>query len=139
MTHGLLLGRRLLLGGLLLGRGLLLGLLWLGGGGGLLLVFRAELVGALDLDEIPVSDGLLEGIEEHAVQPLLVLGQVGLHVLLDGDGRRAGAVLQLRDGREYPGLVRHGSDALRFARRGTADGGGQVAKEMRNEKVESGD
>ena len=133
MTHGLLLGGRLLLGGLLLGRGLLLGLLGLGGSGGLLLVFRAELVGGLDLGEIPVGDGLLEGVEEHAIQPLLVFGEVGLHVLLDGNRGRAGAVLQLRDGRDDAGLVRHGRcDLLVLAedgrRRRTA------AEEMRNEK-----
>ena len=64
--------RRLLLlwGGLLLGRCLLLGgLLGLGGGGGLLLEAGRELVGALGLREVPVGHGLLQGVQERAVQP----------------------------------------------------------------------
>ena len=84
-----------------LGSGLFLGsLLGLQGSGGLLLVLGAELVGGLHLGEVTISYGLLQGVEEDAVHPLLVSGQVGLHVLLDGDGGAAGAVLELRDGGE---------------------------------------
>ena len=115
LTHRLLLGGRLLLSGLLLlrrclllRRGLLLGLLGLGGGSGLLLVLGADLVRGLGLRQIAVGHGLLQGRQEGAVQPLLVLGEVGLHVLLDGDGGGAGAVLELRDGGDDSGFVRHG-------------------------------
>ena len=121
-THGLLLGRRLLLRSglllgrrLLLGRGLLLGcrlllrcdLFGLGGG---LLVIGAELVGALDLGKNAIGHGLLQGVQEHGVEPLLVGGEVGLHVLFDGDGRGTVAVLEGLDGLDDISFVRHGDD-----------------------------
>ena len=121
-THGLLLGCRLLLrSGLLLGRRLLLGcrlllgsrlLLWcdlLGLGGGLFEI-SAELVGALDLGKVAIRHGLLQGVQEHGVEPLLVGGEAGLHVLLDGDGGRAVAVLEGSDGLDDLCFVRHGDD-----------------------------
>ena len=109
-THGFLLR-----GGLLLGRGLLLRslrLLGLQSGGGLLFVVGAELVGGLGLREIAIGHGLLQRVQEHAVQPFLVLREVGLHVLLDGDGGGAGTVLELRDGGDDSCFVRHGDDCL---------------------------
>ena len=107
-TYSLLLGCTLLLlrsrllfwHGLFLRSGLLRSLLGLERGSGLLLVLGAELVGGLDLGEIAVGNGLLQGVQEHTVHPLFVGGEVGLHVLLDGDGGGSGAVLELRDGGE---------------------------------------
>ena len=115
-THGLLLWCRLLLrSGLLLGGCLLLGsrlllrcdLLGLGGS---LFEISAELVGALDLGEDSIGDGLLQGVQEHGVEPLLVGREVGLHVLLDGDGGGTVAVLEGRDGLDDFCFVRHGDD-----------------------------
>ena len=44
----------------------------------LLLEVGRELVGALGLCEVPVGHGLLRGVQERAVQPLLAGGHVGL-------------------------------------------------------------
>jgi len=87
-------------------------LLGLQGGGGLLPVLGAELVRSLGLEEVAVDHGLLQGVQEDAVHPLLVSGEVGLHVLLDGNGGGAGAVLELRDGCEDSCFVRHGVDGF---------------------------
>ena len=108
-TYGLLLGGSLLFGCSLLGSGLLLrGLLGLAGSLGLLLERRTQLVRSLDLDEVSGLNTVLEGLEKSGVHPLLVGGHVGLHVLLDGDGGGAGAVLELRDGFDDSCFVRHG-------------------------------
>ena len=95
-THSFFLGCGLLLRSrLLLGRGLFLRsrLLGLGCCSGLFLVVSAELVRALDLREIPVRHGLLQCAQEHAIQPLINGRKIALHVLLDGNGGGAGAVL----------------------------------------------
>ena len=109
-THSLLLGSSLLLRSrLLLGRGLLLGsLLGLGSSGGLLLEVGTELVRGLDLGEVAIGNHLLEGVQVGTVHPLLIRGEVRLHVLLDGDGGGAGAVLELSDGSDDSSFVRHG-------------------------------
>ena len=94
-THSFFLGRSLPLRSFLLGRGLFLRsrLLGFGCGSGLFLVVGAELVRALDLREIAVRHGLLQRAQEHAIQPLLIGRKIALHVLLDGNGGGAGAVL----------------------------------------------
>ena len=99
-THSLFLRRSLLLRSCLFLRcGLLLrGLLGLGSGSGLLLVVGGELIGRLDLGEVAVGHGLLQGTQERGIHPLLIGREIGLHVLLDGDGGGAGAVLEFRDG-----------------------------------------
>ena len=111
ISHSLLLGRSLLLGSrLLLGRGLLLRSGLLLGLGGLRL--GAELIRSLVLGELAVGHGLLQGLEVHGVHPLLVLGKIGLHVLLDGDGGGSRAVLELRDGGDDSCFVRHVGDGV---------------------------
>jgi len=103
-TYSLLLGCSLLLGsGLLLGC-CLLGCCLLAY---LLLVFGTELVRALDLDKVTVSYGILQGCQESFVQPFLILGKVGLHVLLDSNGGGSGTVLEGGDGFEDSCFVRH--------------------------------
>ena len=79
MTHCFFLGRGLLLLGsrLLLRRGLFLRL---GSRDGLLLVVGAELVRALDLHEIAVGHGLLQGAQEGGIEPLLIRGHCCLRV-----------------------------------------------------------
>ena len=72
---------------LLLRCGLLLrGLLGLGSGSGLLLLFGGELIGRLELGEVAVGNHLLQDTQERGIQPLLIGREIGLHVLLDGDG-----------------------------------------------------
>ena len=90
----------LLRSGLLLGLSLLLGssrltLLCGGGLGG-----GAELEGSLVLGKFTIGNSLVQGFQVHAVHPLLILGKVGLHVLLDGNGGGSGTVLKCRDGVE---------------------------------------
>ena len=50
------------------------------------------------LSELAVGHGPLQRVEEHAVQPFLVFGEVGLHMLLDGDAGGAGAVIESLNG-----------------------------------------
>ena len=115
-----LLGRSLLLGcGLLLGGSLLLGcslLLWRGGLllrsrfrfvglGESLLILRRKLVGVLDLYEISVGYGLLERAEEGCILPLLVGGELILHVLLDSNHGGSSAVLEVLNGRDDSDFV----------------------------------
>lgn len=88
----LLLGGLLNLGGSLLLDGLLLGL-----GGLLALLLRAQLVRALDLDQLLGLDTLLEG--EGQGVPGELDRRVGLgDVSLDGLGRRTSPVLEGEDG-----------------------------------------
>ena len=89
MTHGLFLGcGLLLLRSLFLGCCLLLGisLLRLESRSSLLFVLGTELVRRLDLRKITVGHGLLQRGQEVAIEPLLIGGEIGLHVFLDGDG-----------------------------------------------------
>jgi hypothetical protein len=113
-SSGLLLWGSLFLGGcgllrsssfFLWGGLLLRGSLWLGSD--LLLVLRGELEGALDLDEFTASNTRLEGLEEGGVEPLLVLGELGLHQLLDGNGGGTITVLELQDGGDDVFFVSH--------------------------------
>jgi len=78
---GLLLRRGLILrsSSLLLGSSLL-------GLGGLLLVVGADFVGVLYLHKNAIGNHLLQGTQEHGIQPLLIGGESGLHGLLDGNG-----------------------------------------------------
>ena len=105
ITYSFLLGRSLLLWCSLLLRRSLLGLGCLLG---LILVGSAELVRSLGLDKFTIGHGLLQGFQIHAIHPLLIGWEVGLHVLLDGDGGGAGAVLELGDGFDDSCFVRHG-------------------------------
>ena len=110
----LLCGRRLLLGRRLLGScssRLLLGLV---SRRELLLELRRELVGVLDLHKISGGNARFERLQKGSVLPLLVLGELGHHELLDGDHARTGAVLEFRDGFDDSVLVRHG-DAVCFS------------------------
>jgi hypothetical protein len=100
----------LLLGGsLLLRGGLLLRGSSLFGGRSLLLGSSnlLELVASLDLGEFTLLNGTLEGVKEHSVDKLLVLGELFLNYLLDGDGGGTGAILEGFDGVEDGGFVRH--------------------------------
>ena len=92
----------------LLGGGLFLGL-------GLLLEGGTQFVRSLDLHKVSGLNSVLERLEESGVHPLLIGGQVGLHVLFDGDGGRAGAVLELRDGFDDSCFVRHDDCGSWFA------------------------
>ena len=108
------LGSSLLGGSLLLGCSLLLrnSLLRSSLLGRLLLELGRELVGVLGLDKVTSSNTVLQGREESSVQPLLVLWQVVLHVLLDGNRRRTIAVLQRDDGGDNSFLVRHDDSSV---------------------------
>ena len=107
-THSLFLGCSLLLGcGLLLRSSLLLGssrLTLLGGGS---LGGGAKLEGSLVLGKFTIGNSLVQGFQVHAVHPLLILGKVGLHVLLDSNGGGSGTVLEGGDGIEDSCFVRH--------------------------------
>ena len=103
-TYSLLLGCSLLLRSGLLLSCCLLGCCLLAY---LLLVFGTKLVRALDLDEVTVSYGILQGCQESFVQPFLILGKVGLHVLLDSNGGGSSTVLEGGNGFEDSCFVRH--------------------------------
>jgi hypothetical protein len=109
---GLLASGSLLLGGRLLDSGLLLGgSLGLGSGGSLfgdsLFELGRELVRVLDLDKVSSGNTVLQGVEESGIEPLLVLGQMFLHVLLHSNHGGTSSVLELRDGSDNTFLVRH--------------------------------
>ena len=60
------------------------------------------------MDKISVGHHHFQSAQVGGVLPLLVLGKVRLHVLLDGDGGGSSAVLELRDGGDDSCFVRHG-------------------------------
>ena len=92
----------------LLGSGLFLGL-------GLLLEGGTQFVRGLDLYKVAGLNSVLEGLQESGVHPLLISGQVGLHVLFYGNGGGAGAVLELGDGFDDSCFVRHDDCGSGFA------------------------